>query len=177
MRSTHYAQHLCTWVTSNGSQDAGCLSLGEKKMQLTASSRARETVNYRHLWSHRRVATLTRGSVFPPKSSLFFSFFFLQKTCVRPRPLKALTHTLRHTSAHARSGGSLSDSPERVSVALNALRQGTWLTTAPAGARRLQQAHSVRRSQHQTSFSRGGGGRRVRKHQLPLRHPTAVGVD
>lgn len=64
----------------------------------------------------------------------------------------ARTHTHKqHTAGGAE--GSVMDSPEHVCVAANALRQGTWFTTAPEGARGVSgEAHAADRSQHQTSF-------------------------
>lgn len=48
-------------------------------------------------------------------------------------PTKKLTHTHTQTM-QCRTEGSVMDSPEHVCVVANALRQGTWLTTAPEGA-------------------------------------------
>lgn len=66
----------------------------------------------------------------------------------------ALTHTSTQT-VHCRAMGSVMGSPEHVCVVANALRQGTWLTTAPGEARNQRRADPAKRSQHQTSFRKG----------------------
>lgn len=73
--------------------------------------------------------------------------------------------TLSHPPTHmnrpaAGQGGSVMDSPEHVCVVANALRQGTWLTTAPEGDRRRRRARAAKRSQHQTSFRKERNGTR-----------------
>jgi len=70
------------------------------------------------------------------------------------------TYTHKHTDTHTaqcRIEGSVMDSPEHVCVVANALRQGTWVTTAPRGS----SASADDRSQHRLSFRRGNGTRRM----------------
>lgn len=73
-------------------------------------------------------------------------------------------HTVTHTytqTVHCRAVGSVMASPEHVCVVANALRQGTWLTTAPKGARHQRRAHAANCSQHQTSFQKGNSTQRT----------------
>lgn len=68
------------------------------------------------------------------------------------RPCVHCTHA---QTVQCRAEGSVMDSPEHVCVVANALRQGTWLTTAPEGAQNQREPMQPTASSTKPPLERG----------------------